>query len=263
MPSTPLTRLLSFMSLTLRVQSHHMWSQGLVEDGRPVRSLSKGKQSLVGEPWRRERRGGQSADDGTRPVRTIGHRTPRGPGSGLSRTGRPWSRGNNGTADGGGTCRRSDSAASRCRTLELRRQSKEGRGDRRGGGGWLIDHSAIGRRRTSTGRFMGHKLPLLVPSAPLCVLRARLTRLGGRSQGLRWRREEEEEETNNQGTCPVWKQPTACGCPFTDWLFTTQEHRQTPLWILRIFLGTTTGANNAGKSKEQTKPMAVMRWNYW
>lgn len=144
----------------------------LVEDGRLFRSLSKGKQSIAGALWGKEWAGDWSEDDGRRLVQTIGHHTPQGPGSELSRTGRPWSRGNNGTSDGGGTCRRSDSAASRCHTPELQRQSKKCRGDRKG---WLIDHSVMGRQITSTGRFTGHKLPLLVLSASVCVLRAQLT----------------------------------------------------------------------------------------
>lgn len=50
--------------------------------------------------------------------------------------------------------------------------------------GRLMDQSGIRRRRASTGEFTGHKPPRLVPSASICVLKAQLTRRGGRNQRL-------------------------------------------------------------------------------
>lgn len=131
-------------------------------------SLSKGKQLKAGALRGRAKAGGLWGDDGGLPVQTAGHHTRRDPGSELSRTGRPWSRGHSGTADGGGTCRRSDSAASRCRTPELQTQSRKGSGDREA---WLIDHSVIGAggniNRQVHGAQAASILSCLHHSAPL------------------------------------------------------------------------------------------------
>lgn len=100
--------------------------------------FSQGKQPPAALP--RSDQWARRQADWRRLVQTAGHRTPRTPGSEISRTGCPWSRGDSGTAGGGGTCRRSGTEAWRCRTPELRKtQGEKGRED---GGGWLM-----GRRR--------------------------------------------------------------------------------------------------------------------
>lgn len=161
-----------------------MWSYGfwLRMEGHPW-SFSKGKRSTAGSPRGCELASGRQEGDWRRLVQTAGHHTPRTPGSELSRTGCPWSRGDSGTAGGGGTCRRSGSVASRCRTPGLQKtQGKKGREEDRKG--WLIDHAGIRHWGTSTGKFTGHKPPRLVLSASICLLKAQQTRQGESDQGL-------------------------------------------------------------------------------
>lgn len=92
--------------------------------------FSEGKQSTAAWRWGHRRASGRRRADWRRLVQTAGHRTRRSPGSELSRTGCPWSRGNSGSAGGGGTCRRSGTVAWRCRTPELQEtQGEKGRED--------------------------------------------------------------------------------------------------------------------------------------
>lgn len=160
-----------------------MWSYGfwLRMEGHPW-SFSKGKRSTAGSPRGCELASGRREGDWRRLVQTAGRRTPRTPGSELSRTGCPWSRGDSGTAGGGGTCRRSGSVASHCRTPGLQKtQGKNGREDRKW---WLIDHAGIRHWGTSTDKFTGHKPPRLVLSASICLLKAQQTRQGEWDQRL-------------------------------------------------------------------------------
>lgn len=169
-----------------------MWSYGfwLRMEGHPW-SFSKGKRSTVGSPQGYELASGRREGDWRRLVQTAGCRTPRTPGSELSRTGCLWSQEDSGTAGGGGTCRRSGSVASRCRTPGLQNtQGKKGREDRKR---WLIDHARIRHWGTSTGKFTGHKPPRLVLSASICLLKTRQTRQGEWDQGPLQRSEHDQD----------------------------------------------------------------------
>lgn len=172
--------------LRLRVHLKNVWSYRVLVDclqdaARLVGSLSRDKRPIGGAlGGRAEHLEGQSEDGGGAPVQIIGHHTLRGPGSAPSRTGRPWILGNSGTADGGGTCRRFDSVASHCHTLELCRASGErgqGRQDE------VINRSLkwyVERQRNINSEFTGCKPPLLPPclmSSP--SLKTHLTPLEG------------------------------------------------------------------------------------
>lgn len=141
--------------------------------------FSEGKQSTAVLPGVGQRASGWRQADWRRLVQTAGHRTPRSPGSELSRTGCLWSRGDSGTAGGGGTCRRSGTVAWRCHTPELQKTQGEKRAGKTGGA--INGSKGISERRRSTGEFTGHKSPRLVPSASMCVLKAQQMHQGGRN----------------------------------------------------------------------------------
>ena len=161
------------MSLRLRVQSQRVWSWGFGWGWEAVRvsqqreTINRGSAVRVRVSWRptegwlKEARPDNWSSHSPGPwQRALSHRTPVKPGVQWHlwwwwHVPPFWQR---------------SIALSHTRAAEDK--SKKGRGDRKG---WLIDHSLIGRRRTSTGRFTGHKLPLRVLSASLCVLRAQLT----------------------------------------------------------------------------------------
>lgn len=163
---------LSFMSLSSRVQSQQMWSQGFgwaweaIQVSQQRETINSGITTRGNASWRlmggwlKEARPDNWSSHSPGPwQRALSHRTPVKPGGQWHRwwwwhVPPFWQR---------------SIALSHTRAAETKQKGRE---DRKG---WLIDHSVIGRRRTSTGKFAGHKLPLLVLSASIYVRKAQLT----------------------------------------------------------------------------------------